>query len=293
MSGMTRLTLLVVFVCVDGFVIAPRIARASGARSTALLATKPTPIDFFGRQPSPSGSPFSEPTPLGSVFGGIETFLLPPLANTSTLLDPRQDETDAADAVDAIFRRGTAPGPSARDDLAPSLVGGPRKGPSEFEVNLGRSIDVLRQTFPVYLEEEPQWDIYTDALETRDPSGIAIRGLRGFQRFHGTLRAVRNVLAAPGFDGAAITFRLTYDWAGQRVRVQWYSRWRARGAPLSAPRLHVDGVSIFDINDQGRVYRHTVERVLINGVNAEPPFFGMNMQQMLQMPMPQPVAVGA
>ena len=30
-----------------------------------------------------------------------------------------------------------------------------------------------------------------------------------------------------------------------------------------------------ELNDSGRVYRHTIERVLINGVSAEPPYFGL------------------
>ena len=87
---------------------------------------------------------------------------------------------------------------------------------------------------------------------------------------------LRALLVAPGLDGAAISSRLTYDWANRRVRVQWYSRWRAKsGAVLGERPLHVDGVSFFDLNDDGKVYRHTIERVLINGVDAAPPFFGL------------------
>ena len=115
-----------------------------------------------------------------------------------------------------------------------------------------------------------------DALETRDPAGVALRGLGSYQRFHAFLRQLRGLLVAPGLDGAAISSRLTYDWAHRRIRVQWYSRWRAKsGAVLGERPLHVDGVSFFDLNDDGKVYRHTIERVLINGVDAAPPFFGL------------------
>ena len=40
---------------------------------------------------------------------------------------------------------------------------------------------MLRQSIPVFLEEEPAWDIYTDGLETRDPAGVALRGLASYQ----------------------------------------------------------------------------------------------------------------
>lgn len=162
------------------------------------------------------------------------------------------------------------------DAVAPGGGGDGKRRASEYELNLGRAIDVLRQSIPVFLEEEPAWDIYTDGLETRDPAGVALRGLASYQRFHGFLRRMRQLLCGPGFEGASIKSRLSYDWAGQRIRVQWYSRWRARGAdPLDSRALHVDGVSLFELNDSGRVYRHTIERVLINGVSAEPPYFGL------------------
>lgn len=50
----------------------------------------------------------------------------------------------------------------------------------------------------------------------------------------------------------------------------------ARGRGLARSRVCFDrsdhGV---ELNDSGRVYRHTIERVLINGVSAEPPYFGL------------------
>lgn len=35
---------------------------------------------------------------------------------------------------------------------------------------------------------------------------------------------------------------------------------------------YVDGISTYSINDEGFVYRHKVDNVLINGIPSEPPY---------------------
>ena len=37
-----------------------------------------------------------------------------------------------------------------------------RRGPSEFELNLGRAIDALRSDVPAFADRELSWDIYSD-----------------------------------------------------------------------------------------------------------------------------------
>ena len=40
-----------------------------------------------------------------------------------------------------------------------------------------------------------------------------------------------------------------------------------------------------ELNDEGKIYRHTIEKLLINGVDAEPPYFGLfDVRQWLTMP---------
>lgn len=68
---------------------------------------------------------------------------------------------------------------------------------------------------------------------------------------------------------AKTTFRLTYDWSKQQVRVTWNMVLvlKARQRPM-----HVDGISAYHINSDGNVYRHELETVVVNGTPVEPPF---------------------
>ena len=118
----------------------------------------------------------------------------------------------AGSALDGSLAVADLLAPSGELDQAVGFGGGGGGGDGggrdkEFELNLGRAIDVLRRTFPVFLDEEPEWDIYTEKLETRDPAGVALRGLGAFQAFHALLRSARALLVAP--DGASINYKLT------------------------------------------------------------------------------------
>ncbi|CAN0365199.1 unnamed protein product, partial [Scytosiphon promiscuus] len=39
----------------------------------------------------------------------------------------------------------------------------------DFEVNLGKVISTLREDYPRILDEPPEFDIFTDEIELRDP----------------------------------------------------------------------------------------------------------------------------
>lgn len=70
-------------------------------------------------------------------------------------------------------------------------------------------------------------------------------------------------------NDASTTFRLTYDWSKQQVRVTWNMvlQLKARQRPI-----HVDGISAYHINSDGMAYRHELETVIVNGTPVEPPF---------------------
>lgn len=70
-------------------------------------------------------------------------------------------------------------------------------------------------------------------------------------------------------NDASTTFRLTYDWSKQQVRVTWYMVLALKGRQRP---FHVDGISVYHINDQGKANRHELETVIVNGVPVEPPF---------------------
>ena len=104
-----------------------------------------------------------------------------------------------------------------------------RRGPSEFELNLGRAIDALRSDVPAFADRELSWDIYADNVQLADPSGVQTRGLQNYKQFFGVIRMFRRVM----IDKVDITFKLRYDWSSKIIKVTWYSKMvRAR---LSKP----------------------------------------------------------
>lgn len=139
------------------------------------------------------------------------------------------------------------------------------KPPSDFELNLGRCVDSLRSDFPEFMDRELDWSIYARNLEVVDPSGVRVTGVPAYKQVMSAIRMIRKV----AFDDASVTFRLRYDWVGKRLIVQWYSHWLWKG---SHTPLHVDAVSYFDLNEDGLVDRHHIDRVIVNGKDATPPY---------------------
>ena len=160
--------------------------------------------------------------------------------------------------------------PGAGDDFVelPALGAAPgdgRKSPSEFELNLGEAIDALKADVPAFPDREPNYAVYTADVQLADPTGVQTRGLTSYKQFFAMIRLFRRVM----IDRAEVTYRLRYDWSGKRVIVTWYSSWTARGSRTPA---HVDAVSYFHLNEEGRIFKHEVDRVQINGQMMNPPY---------------------
>ena len=133
-----------------------------------------------------------------------------------------------------------------------------RRGPSEFELNLGRAIDALRSDVPAFADRELSWDIYADNVQLADPSGVQTRGLQNYKQFFGVIRMFRRVM----IDKVDITFKLRYDWSSKIIKVTWYSKWYARGSSKAA---YVDATSAFHLDENGKVFKHVVDRVQLVG----------------------------
>jgi hypothetical protein len=140
-----------------------------------------------------------------------------------------------------------------------------RRGPSDFELNLGRAIDALRSDVPAFADRELSWDIYADNVQLADPSGVQTRGLQNYKQFFGVIRMFRRVM----IDKVDITFKLRYDWSSKIIKVTWYSKWYARGSSKAA---YVDATSSFHLDDNGKVFKHVVDRVQVGGRPLSPPY---------------------
>ncbi len=140
-----------------------------------------------------------------------------------------------------------------------------RRGPSDFELNLGRAIDALRSDVPAFADRELSWDIYADNVQLADPSGVQTRGLQNYKQFFGVIRMFRRVM----IDKVDITFKLRYDWSSKIIKVTWYSKWYARGSSKAA---YVDATSAFHLDENGKVFKHVVDRVQVGGRPLSPPY---------------------
>ncbi|CAB1098526.1 unnamed protein product [Ectocarpus sp. CCAP 1310/34] len=182
---------------------------------------------------------------------------------------------------------------------------------AEFNTNLGKVIDTLREDYPTMLDEPLNFDIYTPDLQLRDPSGVILTGLPAYKRMFGTFRFVRKTLV----HDVSTVFRLSYDgsrqqddeqllvhpcemqpWTGRNdwpsvigsvgnnapssrgrvVRVTWHLVLDA--TPMVARPVHLDGTSVYGLSTEGLVRRHDLETIIVNGTPVKPPFAQAWMQ---------------
>ena len=140
---------------------------------------------------------------------------------------------------------------------------------TEYQLNLGKAIDALRRDYPTLLTDEPDITIFSPDIELMGRSGrVAVQGI---EQYKATLRLVRLVRNAT----------MTHDEVTQRIvvsdgviRVRWHAKlWmRAALAAMFLPStlvheralLTVDGVSRYDVNDAGMVYRHGFENIIMS-----------------------------
>lgn len=133
----------------------------------------------------------------------------------------------------------------------------------EFEMNVGKAVDTLRSDYPKIFQDQMDFSIYHEALEVIDPSGVKLHGVRNYRNFFRVLRAIVSVFYCPEESG--LTFRLIYDWARNSIRISW----RAVLIPKAIyggvrNTLHVDGISVYEVDNEGKIIQHRVENLLLN-----------------------------
>jgi len=140
----------------------------------------------------------------------------------------------------------------------------------EFEMALGKAVDTLRKDYPDMLTSSPDFSIYHNDLETVDPSGVKLHGIRGYKTSFRFLHAFINFFYCPKESG--LTFRLVYDWARNHIRVSW----NAVLVPKKiyggvSNMLHVDGISVYEMNKaSGLITKHRIETLMLNDRPVKP-----------------------
>jgi len=141
---------------------------------------------------------------------------------------------------------------------------GPR-GPSVFKLNQGRAIDVLRRDYPRLLTEKPDFSIFDERVELHDPTGKRVGGLRQYEKIFDMLRFLRRTT----MQDSQITYRLIV--ADDRIRVRWSAKLWMRDPALGLTTLvngekallNLDGVSVYTLDTDGKIVRHTLETLVI------------------------------
>jgi len=141
----------------------------------------------------------------------------------------------------------------------------------EYQMNLGRALDVIRQDYPDLLLKAPDYSLYHEDIEVIDPAGMTLHGLSNYKKSFQFVHSIVKFFYSTEHSG--LNFRLFYDFARDSIRVSWH----ATLAPKQLyggidNKLHVDGVSVYKIDRKsGLVKSHTIENLLINDSPVEAP----------------------
>lgn len=133
---------------------------------------------------------------------------------------------------------------------------------SDFDLNKGRCLDVLKQDSVTFFDRPLSWDIYSSRLKLRDPAGIELVGLEAYKQVFFMVRALRKVS-----DVDVRRSRVWYNDQRRAVVVHWYTDWNF----FWMMKTSVDGISTFHLDDNGKVYRHEIDKLMYDGTEQPTP----------------------
>jgi hypothetical protein len=142
-------------------------------------------------------------------------------------------------------------------------------GPSEYDLNRGRAVDVLRADYPEVFTRAPDLSIFTDSVEFHAMGEKRLTGIKQYERVFNALRFLRRTT----MKNADMTYRVTLQ--GEQIKVRFSSKLKMRDpiTGLTAGKgeadLYIDGVSYYDLDANGKIYKHTLDDVEMLG--GDPP----------------------
>jgi len=140
----------------------------------------------------------------------------------------------------------------------------------EFEMQVGRAMDTLRDDYPDILVKDLDYSIYHSDLELIDPSGVHLHGLKNYENAIRLVHTMVGIFYCP--DQSDLKFRMCFDKARQNIRIHW----NARVVPKAIfggykTTLHVDGISIYELDRlSGNITQHRLERLVMNDDQVSP-----------------------
>lgn len=140
----------------------------------------------------------------------------------------------------------------------------------EFEMQVGRAMDTLRDDYPEFLNQDLDYSIYHSDLEVIDPSGVHLHGLKNYENAIRLVHTMVNIFYCP--EQSDVKFRMCFDKARQNIRIHWNSRIvpKAIFGGIKTT-LHVDGISIYEFDRMtGNITQHRLERLVMNDNQLSP-----------------------
>jgi len=139
---------------------------------------------------------------------------------------------------------------------------------SAYQLALGTAIDTLRRDYPGLLTEEPDFSIFTEDVALFDPSGKRLQSIGQYEQVFRALRLLRKTTMVH----SEVTYRLTV--ADSMIRVRWVAKLWMRpmvvvpGYKSEPPRLQLDGISEYELNDEGAIKLHRLSDIALTDEGA-------------------------
>lgn len=165
---------------------------------------------------------------------------------------------------------------STADEAHGQANGAPRR-PTDYELSLGKIVDVLQSDYPAFFERLPNFDIYDDniVLELGRPFH-GVEALHGKRKYRGAIAALQRLGSTTLRDGLVRCRIADGGHYGHAVKVAW----ECHGTCLWSCPVYISAISLYSLTPQvpslsgepelkrspalsHRIHRHTIEFVEI------------------------------
>jgi len=163
----------------------------------------------------------------------------------------------------------------------------------EFNMHLGRAMETLRKDMQSILHTSPDYKIYHDDIEVKDPSGVQLVGI---DKYRSSISFLQTFLRF-WFDipRSGIQYRMMHEYYSNSIRISWNIVLvpKAPWSLFGRQSVHVDGISIYRLDSKsGKILEHKFETLIINSSAAKPPYGIMSLLQEQDFKQRVPVGVG-
>jgi len=209
-------------------------------------------------------------------------------------------------------------------DNLPPVLRGIVEERREFQMNLGRAMDVLRRDMASILVKKPgqqrsrvgdaslfkmilsryvfashtsfrfyltvtDFSIYHPDIRLTDPSGVNLRGLGKYKSGFAFFQTFLGFWFSP--KSSTIQFRMVYDECRSAIRISWNAVLvpKLQMFPALTRPVHVDGISYYLMDaPSGKIIEHRIEKLIMNNAGVEPPYGILSLLQQDGLRLVQP-----